>query len=154
MFNPYVCAERGRAPAAVPGAVDGRVHHQRVRGGVGAGGRLRLRRLGQHDQLRPPDRHVRPLHQVLPVPAAAAAPTGRLPPVPHRRPQQHHHAVQRDRWTRTGTCSFTGASPPPPPPAAASQPWALKSEDTSLATGTAVHDPTLVSVNPSLVSLA
>jgi hypothetical protein len=146
-----VCAERGRAPAAFPGAVDGHVHHQRVRGGVGAGGRLRLRRLGQHDQLRPPDRHVRPLHQVLPVPAAAAAArTGRLPPVPRRRPQQHHHAVQRDRRTRTGTFSFTGASPPPPPP----QPRALKSEDTRLATGMTVHDPALVSVNPSLVSLA
>jgi hypothetical protein len=40
-----------------------------VRGGVGVGGRLRARRLGQRDKLRQADRHVRPLRQVLSVPA-------------------------------------------------------------------------------------
>jgi hypothetical protein len=43
------CAERRGAAAEVRRRVDRRLRHQLLRGGVGAGGRLRLRRLGQHN---------------------------------------------------------------------------------------------------------
>lgn len=117
-------AGRGGAAPAAGGAVDGHVHDQRVRGGVGAGGRLRLRRLGQHDQLRAPDRHLRPLHQVLPVPAAAP-PAGSAAAVPRRLRQHHDDAVRRR--APAGRGSFAGALSPPPP---APQPWALKGRTT------------------------
>lgn len=124
MFE-FVGAERDGAAAAAAGALDGRVHDQRVRGGVGAGGRLRLRRLGEHDQLRPPDRHLRPLHQVLPVPAATTAPA-----VPRRRPRQHHDAIQRRRApSASSPGSFAGALLLPPPPASQPPPRALMRDD-------------------------
>lgn len=123
MFE-FVGAERDGAAAAAAGALDGRVHDQRVRGGVGAGGRLRLRRLGEHDKLRPPDRHLRPLHQVLPVPAATA------PAVPRRRPRQHHDAIQRRRApSASSPGSFAGALLLPPPPASQPPPRALMRDD-------------------------
>lgn len=120
LLSECATAERGGAAAAVRRAMDGDVRDQHVRGGVGAGGRLRLRRLGEHDQLRSPDRLLRPLHQVLPVPRAgshhdaAVSCSGRLLAVPRRPPELHDAPA--------GARSFPGAFLP------ASQPRALKSE--------------------------
>ena len=74
---------------------------------MGAGGRLRARRLGQHGQLHQADRHVRAVRQVLPVPQAAgaggravtgavAAPLERRLEARQRAPR-HPHTVSRGR---------------------------------------------------------
>lgn len=87
----FATERRGEA-ALLPAELDGDVRPQHVHRGVGAGGRLRAGRLGQHGQLREADRHVRAVRQVLPVPeaagpggravtGAAAAPLGRAGPV-------------------------------------------------------------------------
>ncbi|VAH81900.1 unnamed protein product [Triticum turgidum subsp. durum] len=62
--------QRGGEAALLPAELDGDVRAQRLHRGVGVRGRLRARRLGQHGQLHPPDQHLRPLRQVLPVPQA------------------------------------------------------------------------------------
>jgi len=64
--------ERSGEAAVLPAELVGDVRAERVRGGVGAGGRLRPRRLGQRDQLHQADRHFRALRQVLPVSYKAA----------------------------------------------------------------------------------
>ena len=86
-------AERGGAAAAVRRGLDGGVRDQLVRGGVGAGRRLRVRRVGQHHQLRAAGVHLRPLRQVLPVPFPCSARSqppelnaGALAPAPASRP--------------------------------------------------------------------
>lgn len=65
--------ECGGEATVLPAELDGDVRAQHVHRGVGAGGRLRARRLGQHGQLHQADRHVRAVRQVLPVPQAACA---------------------------------------------------------------------------------
>lgn len=88
----FFATERRGEAALLPAELDGDVRPQHVHRGVGAGGRLRAGRLGQHGQLREADRHVRAVRQVLPVPeaagpggravtGAAAAPLGRAGPV-------------------------------------------------------------------------
>ncbi|RRT33373.1 hypothetical protein B296_00055822 [Ensete ventricosum] len=59
--------ERSGAAAEVRRRVDRRLRDEHVRGRMGAGGGVRVGRLGQHDQLHPPDQHLRPLRQVLSV---------------------------------------------------------------------------------------
>jgi hypothetical protein len=79
--------ERRGEATLLPAELDGDVRGEHVHSGVGDGGRLRARRLGQHGQLRQADQHVRALRQVLPVhpgrravAGALAAPLVRRPP--------------------------------------------------------------------------
>jgi hypothetical protein len=60
--------ERGGEASGLPVELVWDVPCERVHGGVGAGGWLRARRLGQRDKLRQAGQHVWPLHQVLSVP--------------------------------------------------------------------------------------
>lgn len=72
-YVPAIClTECGREAALLPTELDGDVHGECVRGGVGAGGGVRARRMGEHDQLHQAGEHLRALRQVLPVPQAAA----------------------------------------------------------------------------------
>ena len=70
--------ECGGEAAGVPAELERDVRGERVRGGVGAGGRLRAGRLGKRQQLRQAERHVRALRQMLPVSAEGAR--GTAPP--------------------------------------------------------------------------
>lgn len=87
--------ERRRAASEIRRKMGGYVYHQRIRSRMGLGGWVWIRWVGEHGELHTPDRHLRPLHQVLPVPSAAAA------------AQRHRH-----RRSRAG----------PPPPRAAAPP--------------------------------
>jgi hypothetical protein len=72
-MTPIKQERRGEA-TLLPAELDRDVPGEPVHRGVGAGGRLRHRRMGQHGQLRQADRHVRALRQVLPVPQADRRP--------------------------------------------------------------------------------
>jgi hypothetical protein len=119
-------AERGGAAAKVRRRVDGRVRDQLLRGGLGAGGRFRLRRLGQHHQLRAAGQHLRPLRQVLPVPAAPRWPAaaGSIRAAAHGPGPRHAtgDGLQRHRALPCGPIPGAVADdellPPPPPPQA------------------------------------
>ncbi|VAH01876.1 unnamed protein product [Triticum turgidum subsp. durum] len=120
--SPQSREERGGAAAAVRRRLDGGVRDQLVRGGVGARRRLRLRRVGQHHQLRAAGVHLRPLRQVLPVPA----PPGPRVAVAHGPEPVHAVRLQHDRHVRPDVRPVSGsgpgpdasrvASPPPPAP--------------------------------------
>ena len=60
---------RGEA-TLLPTQLDRHVRGERLRGGVGAGGGVRARRVGQHGQFRQTGGHLWALRQVLPVPQA------------------------------------------------------------------------------------
>lgn len=51
----YNNAECGGATSEVGGKMGGCVHDQLIRGGVGSGGRLWIRRMGKYGQLHSPD---------------------------------------------------------------------------------------------------
>lgn len=94
--------ECGGEAAAVPAELERDVRGERVRGGVGAGGRVRPRRLGQRHQLHQADRHVRALRQVLPVPTQGArrgAPAGSAAPLAKK---TECHAATARRRARAG----------------------------------------------------
>ena len=126
-------AERRGAAAEVRRRVDGRVRDQLLRGGVGAGGRLRLRRLGQHNQLRAAGQQLRPLRQVLPVPAAPHCPAGGSrglraatngPGTLHATGDgvQCHRALPYGTSPGSGSVADDQLLPPPPPPQAPRRP--------------------------------
>lgn len=53
--------------------LDGDVRREHVHSHVGFGGRVRVRRVGQHGQFHQTSRHIRTLCQVLPMLAQSAA---------------------------------------------------------------------------------
>uniref|UniRef100_A0A452Z861 Amino acid transporter transmembrane domain-containing protein n=1 Tax=Aegilops tauschii subsp. strangulata TaxID=200361 RepID=A0A452Z861_AEGTS len=81
--------ECGGEAAGVPAELERDVRGERVRGGVGAGGRVRARRLGERVQLRQADRHLRALRQVLPVSPEGAPPGSGVAPVSAGAPLAH-----------------------------------------------------------------
>ena len=116
-----VTAERGGPATEVRRRVDRRVRDQLLRGGVGAGGRLRLRWLGQHYQLRAAGQHLRPLRQVLSVPAAPRWPAAAHGPGPRHATGdglQCHRVLPSGPSPSSGAVADDELLPPPPPPQA------------------------------------
>ena len=67
-----IIAERGREASVLSAKLDGHVCNQHLRGSLGIRSRVRVRRLGQRDQLCEASGHIWALCQVLPMQASSA----------------------------------------------------------------------------------